>query len=159
MCNTTDKTSSIQGFINSNGHWKFNVSQRHAGHIYQNSQNTAGSNWVEEKLEGTLSKVWGIETLIFRGCKKQKSKIIYRQPFLSNLFQQVSTPILSKAYPQVFLQLNSNLLCLVYRSWRSITWNHLVFDRLDGFANYRATWWWKNFFLLDDSLSSSLGSL
>ena len=37
-------------------------------------QCAAGSNWVEEKLEGTLSKVWGIETLIFRSCKKQKSQ-------------------------------------------------------------------------------------
>ena len=37
---------------------------------------TAGSNWVEDKLEGILWKVWGVETRIFWGCKKQNQYVL-----------------------------------------------------------------------------------
>ena len=49
---------------------------------------TTGSNWVEDRLESTLWKVWGIKTKLFWSCKKQKSKIIDPRPFLSNLFSK-----------------------------------------------------------------------
>ena len=41
------------------------ASSRLERQVFANAQYTAGWNWVEENLEGTLSKVWGIENMIF----------------------------------------------------------------------------------------------
>ena len=48
--------------------WKLN--QICTANFYPITQQVQTSNWVEDKLEGPLSEVWGIETIIFFGVVK-----------------------------------------------------------------------------------------
>ena len=72
--------------LNSNEFWKINDSFYNIFLLNLILNDTVGLIWVEDKLEKKLRKVvWGIETRIFWGFKKQKSKIIYLWLNLSNL--------------------------------------------------------------------------
>ena len=90
-CDMTEHSIILQEWYFNTGEYRFyNDKTERPTSILVNGQGrslgqeTAGSNWIEDKCEGTLWAVWEIEMCIFWHCKKIKSKI--NHPFYHSFF-------------------------------------------------------------------------